>query len=76
MSLNLADEELVSAEESTIDPQPNLAKTGSTLFPNFFSIHEEEVASVKDSVTSGLPTQGPIESCDNSGIVTSAHMYQ
>ena len=33
---NLAEKELVLATESTIDPQPNLRATGSTLFHEFF----------------------------------------
>ena len=47
--VNLAKDEPVPAEESVI-AQPNLEKTSPTRFPKFFSIPEEEVASVKGCV--------------------------
>ena len=51
----LAKEELVLAETSTI-AQPTLEKTIPAR--SFFSIPEEDVVGVKDSMSSRLPTQG------------------
>ena len=52
----LAKEEPVLATKFAIDPKPNPKVMGSTMFHQSFTIPKEEVASVKDSMTSGLLT--------------------
>ena len=56
--------ELIPTEASAI-AQPNLEKMGPTW--SFFSIPQEGVASVKDSITSRLFAQGPAEGVEASG---------
>ena len=67
-SVDLAEEELVLAIESSIPPQSNPMTTGPLPSPWIARIPKEaKAASVKDSVTSGLPARGHREDVEGSG---------
>ena len=66
-NVNLTKEEPILIAESLIDPQSNPMTICPTPFTWISRILEEEFATVKDSITFRLPTQGHEEGVEANG---------